>query len=493
VAGATTYYLDVATDVGFTSFVPGYNNLNVGNVTSYNVTGLNCGTTYYYRVRAGNSCGTSPNSNSISVTTGGCPFRCLAIGGGNDDRGYSIIQTTDGGYAVAGWTNSFCNTGCPTYYDVYVVKLDGSGNIEWTRTIGGGNDDRGYSIIQTTDEGYAVAGFTNSFGVGGYDVYVVKLDGSGNIEWTRTIGGGNTDRGYSIIQTTDGGYAVVGETNSFDAAGDVYVVKLNGSGNIEWTRTIGGGNTDRGYSIIQTTDGGYAVAGETISFGAGSWDVYVVKLDGSGNIEWTRIIGGGTMDGGWSIIQTTDGGYAVAGYTNSFGAGLDDVYVVKLAGSGNIEWTRTIGGGNSDGSISIIQTTDGGYAVAGRTNSFGAGNRDVYVVKLDGSGGIQWTRTIGGSNWDEGRSIIQTTDGGYAVAGWTESFGAGNRDVYVVKLDANGDLGSCPGGCQVSSGGTANNVNPNVVNNAGSATSPSSSANTGGNPNSGGTLTNICP
>jgi hypothetical protein len=326
----------------------------------------------------------------------------------------------------------------------------------------------------------------------------VKLDGSGNIEWTRTIGGGNSEGGYSIIQTSDGGYAVAGVTFSFGAGNwDVYVVKLNGSGNIQWTRTIGGGNDDYGYSIIQTSDGGYAVAGYTQSFGAGGRDVYVVRLDGSGNIEWTRTIGGGNDDYGYSIIQTSDGGYAVAGWTESFGAGNFDVYVVKLDGFGNIEWTRTIGGGNFDIGYSIIQTSDGGYAVTGYSLSFcNTGCPpffDVYVVKLDGSGNIQWTRTIGRGNDDRGYSIIQTTDGGYAVGGWTNSFGAGGYDIYVVKLDASGNLGSCPGGCQVSSGGTANNVNPSVVNNAGSATSPSSSANTGGNPNSGGTLTNICP
>jgi hypothetical protein len=385
VAGATTYYLDVATDVGFTSFVPGYNNLNVGSVTSYNVAGLSCNTTYYYRVRAGNACGTSPNSNSISVTTGGCPFRCLAIGGGNDDFGNSIIQTTDGGYAVAG--------------------------------------------------------STFSFGAGGRDFYVVKLDVTGNVQWTRTIGGGSNDYGNLI-------------------------------------------------SIIQTSDGGYAVAGVTYSFGAGSSDVYVVKLNGSGNIQWTRTIGGGYTDSGYSIIQTTDGGYAVAGYTNSFSIGDYDVYVVKLNSSGNIQWTRVIQGFYNEEARSIIQTTDGGYVVAGFTQSFGAGSSDVYVVKLNGSGNIQWTRTIGGVNGDGGNSIIQTSDGGYAVAGGTSSFGSGNSDVYVVKLDANGNMSSCPGGCQVSSGGTAGSGgNASSGGTAGSGGNASS----GGNAGLGGTLINLCP
>jgi hypothetical protein len=401
----------------------------------------------------------------------------ITIGGSGLEGAFSIIQTTDGGYAVAGYTASFGAGGD----DVYVVKLDGSGNLQWTRTIGSVYIDGGYSIIQTTDGGYAVAGETNSFGAGNADVYVEKLDGSGNIQWTRTIGGSGDDYGYSIIQTTDGGYAVAGSTTSFGAGNeDVYVVKLNGSGNIQWTRTIGGSGEEEGFSIIQTTDGGYAVAGYTSSFGAGFWDVYVVKLDGSGNLQWTRTIGSVYIDGGNSIIQTTDGGYAVAGSTTSFGAGNADVYVVKLDGSGNLQWTRTIGGSNWDGGNSIIQTTDGGYAVAGYTESFGAGNEDVYVVKLDSSGNIQWTRTIGGGNYDYGYSIIQTSDGGYAVAGYTKSFGvgAGDENIYVVKLDGSGgvNVGSC--GSVVADSG--------AIDTGGSVSLVSSSTFSGGIDSSGG-------
>jgi hypothetical protein len=412
----------------------------------------------------------------------------ITIGGPDSEGAKSIIQTTDGGYAVAGSTYSF-GAGKE---DVYVVKLDGSGNIQWTRTIGGGDEDVGRSIIQTTDGGYAVAGYTYSFGAGWSDVYVVKLDGSGNLQWTRTIGGGNGDFGHSIIQTSDGGYAVAGETNSFGAGDyDVYVVKLDGSGNIQWTRTIGGGDEDVGRSIIQTTDGGYAVAGETKSFGAGDRDVYVVKLDRSGNIQWARTIGGRIWEYGKSIIQTTDGGYAIAGSTFSFGAGGDDVYVVKLDGSGNIQWTRTIGGVYNEYGYSIIQTTDGGYAVAGSTYSYGAGGWNVYVVKLDGSGNLQWTRIIGGGNADYGYSIIQASDGGYAVAGETYSFGAGGRDVYVVKLNGSGNvnLGSC--GSVLSNMGTGGTGGSVFL--VRSSTSSGGTVSSGGRAGSGGKVTVCVP
>jgi hypothetical protein len=274
------------------------------------------------------------------------------------------------------------------------------------KAIGGENPDWGNSIIQTSDGGYAIAGYTASFGAGNYDVYVVKLDAHGNLQWTKTIGGKNADGGSSIIQTSDGGYAIAGSYGIVDGddevyTGDVYVVKLDAHGNLQWTKTIGGPKRDWSSSLIQTSDGGYAIAGHTKSFGAGDWDVYVVKLDANGNLQWTKTIGGPESEGGYSLVQTSDGGYAIAGYTKSFGAGDWDVYVVKLDASGNLQWTKTIGGPESEGGYSLVQTSDGGYAIAGYTKSFGAGGRDVYVVKLDANGNLQWTKTIGGTDYDE--------------------------------------------------------------------------------------------
>jgi hypothetical protein len=307
------------------------------------------------------------------------------------------------------------------------------------KAIGGPGVEIGRSLIKTSDGGYAIAGFTISFGAGSGDFYVVKLDANGNLQWTKTIGGPADEIGYSLIQTSDGGYAIAGITESFGAGGkDVYVVKLDANGNLQWTKTIGGKSWDEGHSLIQTSDGGYAITGYTISFGAGGADVYVVKLDARGNLQWTKTIGGKHPDSGYSLIQTSDGGYAIAGITESFGAGGKDVYVVKLDANGNLQWTKTIGGKDFEYGYSLIQTFDGGYAIAGATYTFGAGGWDVYVVKLNANGNLQWTKTIGGKSWEAGHSLIQTSDGGYAITGKTESFGAGAVDVYVVKLDANG-------------------------------------------------------
>jgi len=439
-----------------------------------------------------NACNrTSPSSNTIP-TTSLSPSFCKAIGGKNGDGGESLIQTSDGGYAIAGNTYSFgAGSG-----KVYVVKLDANGNLQWTKAIGRpGYEIGGRSLIQTSDGGYAIAGETYSFGAGDeaiyiHDeaIYVVKLDAKGNLQWTKTIGGPKGDWSFSIIQTSDGGYAIAGATYSFGAGeADVYIVKLDANGNLQWTKTIGGEKRDGGNSLIQTSDGGYAIAGYTESFGAGEADVYIVKLDAKGNLQWTKTIGGKDWDVGTSIIQTSDGGYVIAGHTESFGAGGRDVYVVKLDAKGNLQWTKTIGGPKDDWGTSLIQTFDGGYAIAGYTKSFGAGRADVYVVKLDANGNLQWTKTIGGPETEEGRSLIQTADGGYAIAGETESFGAGNGDVYVVKLDKNGDACCAVSQTsQVGSGGRLRSATPSIGS-GGALTAPTSST------TSGGTLTNQCP
>ena len=358
------------------------------------------------------------------------------------------------------------------------------------KAIGGKNYDGGKSLIQTSDGGYAIAGFTISFGAGSGDVYVVKLDANGNLQWTKTIGGEDWEESESLIQTSDGGYAIAGFTESFGAGGeDVYVVKLDANGNLQWTKTIGGENEDLGFSLIQTADGGYGIAGFTRSFGAGEADVYVVKLDANGNLQWTRTIGGKKLEVGVSLIQTSDGGYAIAGFTRSFGAGGLDVYVVKLDAKGNLQWTKTIGGEYFDWGSSLIQTSDGGYAIAGATTSLGAGGLDVYVVKLDAKGNLQWTKTIGAKNENLIKSsIIQTSDGGYAIAGHTESFGAGKWDVYLVKLDKNGNAccALSQTTSQVGSGGRLRSATPSIGGGS-KLTAPTPTT------SSGGTLTNQCP
>ncbi len=359
------------------------------------------------------------------------------IGGPGSEHSSSIIQTTDGGYAVSGYTGSFGAGG----NDFYIMKLDNNGVLLWTRTAGGTGDDMALSIIQTTDGGYAVSGETTSFGAGNFDAYIMKLDNNGMLQWARTVGGTGDEYGESIIQTTDGGYAVVGYTNSFGAGDyDMDILKLDAAGSLEWCKTVGTAGYDYALSIVQTTDGGYALFGSTGFFGAGYNDFYIVMLDGSGSVQWSKTLGGTGGDFGFCVIQTTDGGYAVSGTTISFGAENLEIYIVKHDGSGLVQWSRTLGGTDHDNGYTIIQTTDGGYAVCGSTASFGAGGYDAYIAKLNSGGSFQWSRTVGGANNDYALSIMQTTDGGYIAAGYTSSFGAGGDDIYIVKLDASGNI-----------------------------------------------------
>jgi len=363
------------------------------------------------------------------------------FGGSNDDRAYSIQQTSDGGYIVAGYTWSSSNR-----EEVYILKLDANGNKVWEKTFGGSYDDRAYCIQQTSDGGYIVAGYTSSAGVGSYDVYILKLDTNGNKVWSKTFGGSSDDLAYFIQQTSDGGYVVAGYTWSSSKWEDVYILKLDAYGNKVWEKTFGGSDNDGAYSVQQTNNGGYVAAGYTKSFGSGWYDAYVLKLDENGNNVWEKTFGGNSWDEACSIQQTSDGGYIVAGYTSSFGSGSYDVYILKLDTSGNEVWSKTFGESSDDLAWSIQQTSDGGYIVAGYTKSFGAGGEDVYILKLDAVGNKVWEKILGGSYDERAYCIQQTSDGGYIVAGYTSPFGAGNYDVYIIKMDANGNTGAYPMG-----------------------------------------------
>jgi hypothetical protein len=355
-------------------------------------------------------------------------------GGDDDDQGRSVQQTSDGGFIVCGSTTR--STG---YSDTYLIRTNAQGDTLWTRTCGGTKNDEGYSVQQTADGGYIVAGTTRSFGAGGSDVYLIRTDASGDTLWTRTYGGTNDDQGNCVQPTSDGGYIVAGWTYSFGASGhDVYLIKADADGDTLWTKTYGGFEWDEGFSVEQTADGGYVIGGYTSGFGAGAYDVYVIKTNASGDTLWTRTYGGAELDYGYSIQQTSDGGYVIAGASTSFSGGPYDVYLVKTNASGDTLWTRTYGP-SEDGGYSVQQTADGGYIVAGFTYSHS--RWDVYLIKTDPKGDTLWTRTYGGSDYDAGYSVQQTTDGGYVVAGYTRSFGTGNTDVYLIRTDANVDVG----------------------------------------------------
>ena len=360
------------------------------------------------------------------------------FGGDSLDMGYSVQQTTDGGYITTGSTNSYGNGDS----DVYLIKTDGNGDSIWTKTFGGENQDYCNSVQQTTDGGYIITGRTESYGAGNKDVYLIKTDGNGDSLWTKTFGGTSFDNGISVQQTNDGGYIILGGTESYGAGNrDIYLIKTDGNGDSLWTKTFGGASQDFGNSVQQTNDGGYIVTGVTESYGAGNKDAYLIKTDASGDSLWTKTFGGSKFDLGNSVQQTNDGGYIVTGRTASFGAGSLDVYLIKTDGNGDSLWTKTFGGSSFDLGFSVQQTTDGGYIIIGGTDSYGNGDRDFYLIKTDVNGDLIWTKTFGGIFRDVGSSVQQTTDGGYIITGYTSS-GNGDRDLLLIKADGNGNITS---------------------------------------------------
>jgi len=377
--------------------------------------------------------------------------KTFAFGGTDDDEAFSITQTTDGGLAVAGWTvsTSVSNN------ELLVLRLNSDGTLAWAKAFGGSVPSNRYnranSIIQTTDGGFAIAGTRGGFSASSWDLLVLKLNPDGSLAWVRTFGGTDMDMAWSIIQTTDGGFAVAGATRSFGAGNDDFLVlKLNPDGSLAWARTFGGTGIEWARSVIQTTDGGLAVTGNTGSFGAGADDFLVLKLNPDGSLAWARTFGlvgeGDRWEVPYSITQTTDGGFAVAGWTawtDGEGFTYYDLLALKLNPDGSLVWARTFEGPTQDYAYSIIQTTDGGLAVAGET---GVSSYDLLVSKINPDGSLAWARTFGGTDYQGACSITQTTDGGLALAGYTENFG-GNRDLLVLKIDSDGNYAGCVQDC----------------------------------------------
>ena len=381
-----------------------------------------------------------------------------SLGGTNADVARSITQTTDGGYMVAGYTTSINgdvseNNGGR---DVWIVKLNSSGVMEWEKSYGGTGSEEAYEIQQTTGGGYIITGMSDSnnffgSGFGNDDILVIKTDSNGSVEWGKRFGTISSERGHSVKQTTDGNYIVTG----FIGGGGTWVAKLDSSGNLytNWSNVTFGGS--QAYAVEETSDGGFVIAGYSVN-GTNNIDVRVFKLNATSDIAWDYNFGGTNADYAYSIKQTIDGGFIVAGMTESNNGdvinnyGNQDFWVLKLNASGGLEWQSTYGGSQNDFANKIQQTNDGGYIVVGQTNSDdndvsgnpGSNIYDYWVVKLNSTGQLQWQSCLGGSANDFGNAIQQTTDGGFIVAGrsasnnYDVSGNHGNYDFWLVKLES---------------------------------------------------------
>ena len=409
------------------------------------------------------------------------------FGGNSFEYGKSAYQTNDGGYILGGYTKSF-GVGD---IDFYLLKTNSIGTLDWARTYGGTGTDFGRWAIPTNDGGFAIGGCTD-MNATGYDFYLVKTATDGTIQWTKTYGGTADEEAYCLQQTNDGGYILSGYTRSFGLSqpggnDDMYVVKTASDGSLQWSNAYGGSSIDYyAYSLKQTNDGGFVVTGSTYSFGQGFNDVYLVKTASDGSIQWTKTFGGSVDDYGNSVQQTADGGYVVCGYSNSFsGSAGNDIYLVKTSSDGNMQWTKTYGGTNSDVGWSVYQTPDAGFVITGGTRSYGAGNDDVFLVKTTSDGTLQWSQTFGGSQYEVANSVRQTSDGGFVLCGYTNTFGPTLVNVYLIKTDATGNVGcnqitpplpSSGTGGIMSTGGFANPGG--VVNSGGSSVNVTLSSNT---------------
>ncbi len=395
------------------------------------------------------------------------------FGGTYFDVAHCIRPTTDGGYIIAGWTGS--NNGDVTGFhgiaDFWVIKLNALGELEWTKTLGGSDDDEAYAIRQTNDGGYIVAGFTQSDDgdVTGFhgeqDVWVVKLDKFGEIIWQKAIGGSGSDEAWCLELTLDGGCIVGGRSSSTDgdAEGnpgnylDLWVVKMNSAGEIEWQKSFGGSSEETATAIRQTSDGGYIIAGETLSSDGdiqeknNNFDFWVIKIRSTGDMEWQHLFGGTGLDIGSDIIETADGyvGFGLAGSNNgdiTEHKGIFDYWVVKLKKTGELIWQKTIGGTNADYGRSFLIEDDGSFILAGTTKSkdgdvpYHNGIQVMWVVKMSPTGQIIWQKTLGGTQGEACYSVQKTSDGGYILAGsaWSNDGDVtgvkGKSDVWIVKL-----------------------------------------------------------
>ncbi len=397
------------------------------------------------------------------------------FGSSEEDNGFAVAASVDGGYAIAGavnandgtvttWHQGYDNFGHPLP-DLYVVKVDAEGVMQWQTALGTSGPDEALAITATTDGGFAVAGFSNG------DFWIIKLDSNGSLQWENLFGGTLSEFAYTIIQTSDGGYAVGGASSSSN--GDVtsnygwqdyWLLKLDATGNLQWEQSYGGSSTDECYSVIQTSDGGYALAGSAnsadhdITASRGATDYWFVKTDSEGNLQWQKSFGGTGADYARSVIQTLDGGYIIAGSTASNDGDVTgwhentgdgqyfDYWVIKISSSGDLQWQKALGGTGSDEAWAVVEAPDGGSIVVGRA---GTNNGDVvapgggycWIVKLDELGNIAWQQSVGSTEAHSIRAAVYDQSGALVIAGSSDGtyFNPGESygfiDMWLIKLN----------------------------------------------------------
>ncbi len=354
-------------------------------------------------------------------------------GGNGYDYGYSVCQTFDKGYVVVGATTSFGSGNT----DAYLLKVDSLGAAKWQKIFGGINIDQAYSVKETKDSGLIIVGYTNSFGKGGYDMYVIKTDKMGNTNWAKTYGGSNWDFAYSVESTLDGGYIIAGGTYSFGNGNeDVYLVKVDSLGNSMWEKTYGGLNDDESKTIKQTIDGGFILTGFSKSFGNSNGAIYTIKTNSVGDTLWTNKFGDTLENIGYTILESNTGDFILGGKTNNTGTHYYKGVSLQFSPFGSLV-SSSISNIGVDEILSIAQTTSGRIAKLGNTTSFGLGGSDYILHVYNSSNILQAGSTYGGTKEETAYCINNTQDGGYIICGTSSSYT--NFDhIYLIKSDSNG-------------------------------------------------------
>jgi hypothetical protein len=358
-----------------------------------------------------------------------------SYGDGTYDMAVCNIGIMDGGHIIVGSTEGYGSVGD----DLWMFKVDNTGSVAWNKHYGGAGNESGFNVIGTTDGGYLVVGATTSYGLGGEDIWLVKTDANGEMQWNKTYGGTFDDEGWMPIQTSDGGYLVVGIVGTSEGIGDGWLLKVDSTGTLEWQKTYGGSGDDGLYGITPASAGGYILSGFTNSTGAGDYDAYLIRVDAQGNQQWAKSYGGAQRDVAYQAFETSETDFVIDGTTRSFGAGKADIWLFMTDAMGGMMWNYTYGGPEVDSGWYGVKTPDG-YALGGYTYSYGTnGNAAAWLVKVDKNGMTMWNQTYGSGQDYYGWAVTQTADNGYAISGQIESADAETSKAFLVITDSAGN------------------------------------------------------
>jgi len=372
-----------------------------------------------------------------NVTATSSPPIFTKVFGGEDydslEYPHLMIQTSDGGYLISGYTASYGSGGS----DIWLIKLKQDGTLDWNQTFGGAVGESPMAVIETSDNKYLVLGATTSYGTGNGDIWLLKINPDGTLDWNQTYGlDGISVSPTAVIETSDNKYLVSGI-----ASGNIYLVMANFDGTLDWNNSFGGGSDDFSTSLIETSDNKFLVSGVTASYGAGNYDIWLLKINSDGTLDWNQTFGGTANETPVSAIESSDNKYLVSGSTSSYGAGSYDIWLLKINLDGTLDWNQTFGGVIDEDPKSLIETNDNKYLILADTSSYGAGNNDIWLLKINQDGTLDWNKTFGGSGTEVAKSDIETTNG-YLVIGtntyvYNLDYDYGNY--YIIKTDFNGN------------------------------------------------------